>query len=384
MPSASITAPALYINTALPRLMSTKTSPGEYVDKPLMDELDASPEYQGGYQFRYPVQFGQHSRAIEYITGMEQLDFEVSDVSAIGYDDVKLFAQPAVITFKELREQGTSPELVSIAAQRVASVEEYAKRGIQQRILGYTGSEAVNDGNFSSVHTLNGVDYSDGFLEAAAPGSQTHVIHQISKATYSFAKMMSNQYADVGGDAQTNLRNAFIAMSTPVRMINGTKNMLGKGSRCFWLASQQGNDNLTRALTAQEQYTSRDFSEKAAGQFNNLVVSGLEVMPTFDMPNAGTSTTAKPISFYLVDSAAIHILARNETGSATTKGPGWITPTGKQWFTWNGAFRSYESGYNILYDVCSFELQLMAIRKSTGRLNLSRCGIIVDANDWGS
>lgn len=381
--TASITDLAKYINAGLPTLMNTETKPGEFYEMPLLDEMEEGIEAQGGYQYRYPLQFGQHSTAIEYVDGMEQLNFEVQDVTAVAYDSLKSFAQVAVVTFKELRELGTAPESVSLAKQRKESAELYMRRGVHQRLLGYTGTGDVST-PFLSLTTLNGWDYSTGILEAAAPGSQTHSVSNVSKATFSFAKMMSNQFADAGGDAQLNLRNAFISMSTPVRMINGNKNMLSKGRRCFWVSSEAAYNNLTRVLYPQEQYIKREDTMKAAGQFEYLNVSGLDVIPTYDMPNAGTNSTARPISMYLFDTGSLHWLTRNETGSLSTKGSGWVTPTGKQYFSWAGAFREYGNGYNILYDVIAFEGNLLAIRKNTGRLNLSRCGILLDADDWGS
>lgn len=285
--STTLTVSDQLLSTTLFSHMKTMKS---QINKPVpfLEDLEklGMEEEEGGERMIIPMAFNRHSRTTQLSTGYEPINLTVKPIGNPGYDGWCDVIRPIVIAGKDNRVNRGKAKIISIMETRSQDAYDGLRMEMQQQLI--QGGQA----GWSDCNNLNGTDNTTGFLESAAYGSQTNVVHNLSKATYNFSVGWQNQWTDLANSFSTNGLQGMYDMMTRVFA-------LSKGAKLRWYASIKATNNLKRALNSNERYLSE--SELDGGK-RVMTFGGAPVSTLFsDMPNAGTNTTATPWSFMLVD-----------------------------------------------------------------------------------
>jgi hypothetical protein len=326
--------------------------------KKIVDQLDYSlpllaeeerihgkgkPSIEGGNRLTIGLNFSEHSETTELVTGYEPINYNITEIGTPGIDDWADAIRPVLISGHDKRiNRGSEHKLLDIVEERGKATMSAFRRQLHKRKWG------LQNTGLSDINTLNGFDFTDGFLEAAAIGSQSNVVHGISKATYAFSVGWQNSVFDGAGSFNLNGLTGLDFMMIDIM----TKREIETGKAC-WYASTSAFANLKRAVRSQEQYV--DARMLDTGMLS-LTYNGYKVLPNRDMPNAGATTTADPWSFAFIDHESI----KN-------------TVNGSDYFR-TGEFVS-QSGY----DVSAAPIHLM-MQYMTDYLGTS--AVLFDADAW--
>lgn len=248
------------------------------------------PTQDGGTRIVVPVAFGEHSTTTRIQTGYERIDLTVSDIFVPGVYDWGHCVRPVVISIEEEYNNRGEAAIIDMAAARTKQAANAMMREFDRQML--KGSE----GGWDDWNTLNGIDVATGFLEDDAIGSQGNLVGGISKATYSGKPGWQNQVFDGADSFNSNGLAGLYDVDTEIAAVSDTK------YDCI-IASRSGFKNLKRAAQANERYVTQDKID--AGKPVELW-NGVPVSASRNMPNAGTGTTANPVSFYFLDQDDIH------------------------------------------------------------------------------
>mgnify|MGYP003627824423 CR=1 FL=1 len=251
------------------------------------------PVQSGGSRIVVPLGFGEHSSTTRMQTGFERIDLSVEDVfQPAQYDWGHVVRPVAISSEEEMVNQGDSAVL-SILESRVQMTANALKREYVKQIV--KGGQA----GWEDWNTLNGVDVATGFLEENAVGAQGNTVGSVSKSTFSGKTGWQNQMFDGSGSFNANGLAGLYDLKVEINAVSpsGPPNVI--------LASRAGFKNLKRALQAHERYV--DQSKIDGGRMVEMF-DGVPINVEFNMPNAGTTTTGDPISFYFLNMNDIYTL----------------------------------------------------------------------------
>ena len=150
----------------------------------------------GSYQVRVAVETDVATTATEIVNGYEQLDMSAGNTLSYADFTWGSSVQPIIISKLDLMQNAGDAQIIDLAGTRHESILQAMMRNLNKQIL--VGSVD----KWTKFGTLNGTATSGvagGFLENANPGSQTHVVGGLSKATYSNVPGWQNQYSTGGG-----------------------------------------------------------------------------------------------------------------------------------------------------------------------------------------
>ena len=251
------------------------------------------PSQSGGTRIICPLGFEEHSSTTRLQTGYERIDLSVEDVfKPAVYSWAHVVRPVAISSEEEMINQGDAA-ILSILENRVtmtanALKREYVKQMVQGGVAGW-----------EDWGTLNGVDNATGFLEENAVGTQGNTVGGVSKSTYSSKTGWQNQMFDGSGSFNSNGLAGLYDLKVEIESVSPS------GAPDVILASRAGFKNLKRSLQAHERYV--DQSKIDGGRLVEYW-DGVQINVERNMPNAGTTTTGDPISFYMLNLNDIHTL----------------------------------------------------------------------------
>lgn len=254
----------------------------------------AQPSQEGGSRIIQPVTLAVHSNTTALDSGYERIDLSAADVSRPAVYDFAHVVKPVVISMEEELINAGKARVIAMAEMRTKSVANEMRREFVKQLV--AGGVPQWQNKWS---TLNGVDYAAGFLEENAVGSQTNSVGGLSKTTYALTTGWQNQTYDGAGSFNANGLAGLYDIKVETNAVSAS------GPLDIILASKNGFKNLKRSLQAQERYM--DESKLDGGRMAQFW-DGVRIEVEPQMPNAGTSTTANPISFYFLNSKDIYVM----------------------------------------------------------------------------
>lgn len=246
-----------------------------------------------------PFDVADHSRPTRIQTGYERYDDYVSTTLQPGTLTPAFLAQPVMISEVDRVKNTGRTKVIDLAKERVANVDMHLTR--QANEVNFKGAAASGSyaGNpaWSGWKSLNGIDATDGYLEATATGTNT--FWGLSKGSFPPATypLFHNQFANLAGAVGTNGLNALYRMGILTRIRYGE---LAPG-RFEWWVSSVFAELLKRTLRPAEQYVSDGNMDDAKRR--PMTIDGIKMTPTLDLPQAGavTSVAATMPSAILID-----------------------------------------------------------------------------------
>ena len=344
MSSTSLTVSDQLLTSTMFSYMKELTSG---IDRPrfFLNDLEklGKVEESGGERMIIPLNFNRHSVGTQLTSGYEPINLTTQPLGTPGHDGWMDTIRPVVFSGHEGRINRGKAKVLDLLQERVKDTYEGEREEIQTQIL--KGTIASK----SDLNTLNGIDDSTGFLEATAYGSQSHVVHNISKATYASAVHWNNQWVDGGGSFSSNGLDGLYDILTRVLVLGGNT------AKLRWYLSIACANLLKRGLNSHEQYLSE--SELDGGR-RVMAFGGVPVQPLSDsdLPIAGATSTATPVSAMLIDFEHINIVVQQGA-----------------WFA-SGPFEK-QSGFEVKASFMNTMAQLRAKRLSTSAL-------LTNANVW--
>jgi hypothetical protein len=257
----------------------------------------AQPSQEGGSRIIQPVTLAVHSNTTALDSGYERIDLSAADVSRPAVYDFAHVVKPVVISMEEELINAGKARVIAMAEMRTKSVANEMRREFVKQLV--AGGVPQWQNKWS---TLNGVDYSTGFLEENAVGGQTNNIGGLSKSTYSATTGWQNQSFDGAGSFNANGLAGLYDLKVETNAVSAS------GPIDIILASKNGFKNLKRTLQAQERYM--DDSKLDGGRMAQYWDGvRIEVEPQMPAgPLAGSVTATNPISFYFLNSKDIYVM----------------------------------------------------------------------------
>lgn len=238
------------------------------------------------------ITIGTHSTLTATPTGTEEIDTTQSQsltefVWRPGYTQ-----SPVLISGLERRTTSGAGQMIDLWKQRAEAVHgNFWRKTAQHFVAG--GVSGLADANWNS---LNGIDRTYGFLEAAAVGSQSRTVGGLSKATYSAVPGLNNQYYAGGGSF---INNGLVALDY---MLTVLEKRAEDPSAIYLLASEAGKRWLKRAIRPLERFN--DGKPANAGTpieyFGKFKVLNEEYMPV-STTYGGSASASAPMTFAFVD-----------------------------------------------------------------------------------
>lgn len=255
------------------------------------------PSKEGGPKVLIPFESEEHSDTTQLSNGYEPINLSVRAIGKNGEEDWMDCIRPVVISNHEMRlNRGSESKVIDLLELRTRNTLAGLRRQLHKRIWGVANS------GLTDLNTLNGFDFATAFLESAAFGSQSSVVHNISKATYN-TTFWQNQRADGAGSFSANGLIGLDHIGIQARSIRdrGSKNQV-------WYASTSAIGHLKRAHRSNEQYVGD--KEDGMGALI-LTYDGKRIRINRDMPaNSGLTTATDPWSMALIDHDAIYFLSQ--------------------------------------------------------------------------
>lgn len=293
MPSATRTTRAEFLNSTLEAVRGAGGKAVSIIDRPVpfyddMMKMGLGEAKNGGDGMRIPLRVRRHSTTTRLSTGYEPIGLTVQptlDGAKVDWCDI---IRPVVIAGREERVNNGEAAYVKLAQDREDDTNYALKMEAQQQIL--TGNVPA----WSDAETLNGTDYTDGFIEHAAYGSQTNTCENVSKSTYAAQVGWNNQYYDAQNAFSTYGLIGMFALQNRIEALSmfGNEKIVIYGSRL-------GVENLKRELQFNERYLSE---KELDGGKRSLVFGGTPIrVINSDLPNAGATSTTYKWTFVFVD-----------------------------------------------------------------------------------
>lgn len=260
------------------------------------------------------IRIGTHSEITATPSGAEALDMSTSQVDAQLVFSPAYSQAPIVISGMDRRVTGEGrAKLLTLWQERMDAVHGNMWRKLIQHLVagGVTGyADAL-------WNSLNGVDRTYGFLEAAAVGSQTRTVGGQSKSTLSDIPGMNNRYVAGSGGASASLLNSLYGADVEIKKRADDKTTIA------WCASTEAYKFLKRATLPLERVVQAKGSKSGmdAGlpvtEFGGVKVFVEEYMPV-STTYGGSASATTPVSFYGIDFKQIRVLwgqaGRDEMG----------------------------------------------------------------------
>lgn len=294
MPTTSVTLTNEFLSTtALLHIRRMRNM----VDRPhpfLEDFMKNREDQSGGAKIIVRWKTNRHATTTRLVTGYEPINMSVLPIGTPGQDDWAYVVRPVLISKRDTTLNRGKAEIISILKERVQDTEDGLRAELHDTLLRGPGASGTYTGvpAFADFNTFNGSDSTTGFIEEAAVGSQTNVVHSVSKGTFSTLPGFQNQVFDGAGSFSTNGLPGLQSITTTIMELapDGTK-LMGYQS----LANQ---NNLKRVLFSNERFL--DKAELDAGR-PVLVYNGIKLRPDSRLPNTGATTTADPWSCLILD-----------------------------------------------------------------------------------
>lgn len=283
-------------DTAL--LQMRKSTDGNYKKLALQEAYktargEGQPRESGGSVIIEPVQFGEHSTVTEMLTGFEPISLAVQDVLSPAQYKWYRGVMPVVVSEFELAKNNGKQKVLDLVQELTNNVLGAFMRRFEQQLL------AGNQPGFTQLGSLNGADFTTGYLEENVYASQSNVVGNLSKSTHNVYPGWANQAEDCGGSASVGGYAALTAAQ-----VKG-QNLSPNGGPKFYVASQSFYINILRILQANRRYGTE---ETLDGRPKYIQWDGAPITSSPYMPNSGTVTTATPISAYMIDSDNLFLL----------------------------------------------------------------------------
>lgn len=296
MPSTSFTTENELLTSTLRDFIQAEKS---MQDRPtrFLDDLDKMGKRmsEGGESIQIDWETNRHSQPTRLTTGYEIINLTAQKVGTPGRDDWGEVVYPVVMSQSEdWRNRGKAKRL-DILERRARVTFHGAREDLQKHFLqgGVSG--------FDDILSYNGFDNTDGMLEQDAVGSQTNTLHTLSRAAFATLPGFQNQVFDIAGSFSANGLDGLTDVSSRIKELAGEGGikLMGYGSIEFM-------NNLKKASRTFEQFID---VEKYDGGKMVQVWDGIRLQSLADqlgLPNAGSVTTADPISCIIVDFASIY------------------------------------------------------------------------------
>ena len=250
----------------------------------------ARTDREGGKKSTVSWAVRRHSATQQLDSGFESLVLVANPTLKAGYFEDRLGIRPILLGLRdEIENRGTS-KLIDLAAERMVDNDNARMEEFEQAIM--LGTVA----SWSDLVPLNGADHTDGIIEAVAVGSQTNVVHTLSKATFAALPGFNNQYQTAGDDFSVNGINAVdeVILRCRNRALESTDHRayVSLNFAMFWWRVFQPQERFVNAS---------DTLGGKSGSELEFKIRNINTVVCNNMPNAGTNTTANPWSFVLVD-----------------------------------------------------------------------------------
>jgi len=266
---------------------------------PLVDDLRSAlrKKVTGSRRFTVNWEVDDHAQVQQLTSGWEQLVNTVSPTLTVGHDVFGRWVIVVAMSGKEMDEYPTSVAQLDLWKQRQQNVRAAFEHRMSQRIWGLAAGNVM-----SSLNSLNGDDVTGGFLQHDAIGSQTEIVHNVTKTTFTAAQIgFQNQIGDMNGSFFTNgldvidqARAARDSIITRTKETSGGNIQLS--DRVAGYISQSCQPLLSKATRAFERY------DDANGHGQPITMwAGVKHKIARNMPNAGGDTGADPWSIVWVD-----------------------------------------------------------------------------------
>ena len=252
------------------------------------------PVDEGGQFFIEPLQFDEHSVTTQLSNGYELINLAVVSVGTPLRDEWGFWVRPVVISEKDRWQNRGSAKIYDKAKERTRTVIAGMRREQHKRIWGSGGT------GLTDLNTLNGIDYTDGVLEELAVGAQTNDVHNVDKGNYQSSLGWQNQIYDAAGSFNSNGLLGLTAVSTQAKSLLGSAEREGGAEDMQWYVHPTPFTWLKRAVRGQEQYMPKSGTAFDPG-VAEFMYDGIPVAINRDMPIAGASSTADPMSIALID-----------------------------------------------------------------------------------
>ena len=231
----------------------------------------------------------RHSNPSPLTNGYEMPDLTVATVYQPGVQRPIFLVQPIMISMVDDAKYGGSGALLDVLKDRTMVVEDHMKangQAVEFRGPAASGSWAGVSA-YSGWVSLNGVDSTTGFFEAAVSGTNT--LHGVSKATYPAAThpRFHNFYRDCASAAGVNLLNALHGATIAIELRAGPI----RGSEMKYYAGATPAEFMKRVLRPLEQYATQ--KELDDGERRALQFGGSALYPIADMPTTGASSASQ-------------------------------------------------------------------------------------------
>lgn len=235
-----------------------------------------------------PFDVNEHSRTTRVVHGYESADMTFQTIFKPGTEEWAFFQRPVGYSWVDDAKNSGRAKLISQIESRTANTSEALLQQLERQLLKGTVTA------LSDIKTLNGADVATGFIEAAAVGAQTNVVHNISKATYAARPQFQNQFYDMLGDFSANGLPGLRDGHTRVKELTKDPTKL-KG-----FCSINAGINYGNIVQPQERYMPKDGTDAVN---MTTVIDGIKYEMSHAMPNDGTATGVadKEWSFLLLD-----------------------------------------------------------------------------------
>lgn len=265
---------------------------GRYIVHPMLDGLKAGEEeVDGGDTYTFPVEFDDHSEPTELVTGYEPPNMVTQTTLDQYFQYTWWFAiYPIVISHVEQIKNSGPHKLIDLQKQRVENVQGASMRKMDQQIT------RMGVAQHTRLNGFNGIDYSAGFLEAAAPAAQTHSVGGLSKSTYASYPLLLNQYYNFAGSMNSNGFDGLASVDSYIR----TAAPDTAGDPAFWLTSNLCYAASQRLANARVITNGADDSQKI-GPYKKIMIAGVEVAVSPWMPIAGATSAITKGSMYRIN-----------------------------------------------------------------------------------
>lgn len=239
----------------------------------------------GSDRYMADIQVVEHTSATNFQTGFEAYDESALSVSrpiAFGLAISGVAAKLGERQFRIYKGARLEEQVKKLATNCTGILH----RGWSRRVVAGTGL------GFADFPTFNGIDGSTGMFEEAAKGSQNNVVGGFDKGTWAGAPGANNAVSSLSNAFGTNFPLVY-SMLTQIEKVKPVSS-----GKKFGLMSESFRNNYKRHMQAYERWGAKD--EIDGGKVVEVFQGIKFYLDTF-MPNAGVTTTANPISAYVVD-----------------------------------------------------------------------------------
>lgn len=248
--------------------------------------LSKKEDVEGGERLYIPFDYQRHSDTKQLPGGYEAIPLAGRPILTPGNEGWFFCARPVMISLRDEMLNRGKQQIIDKLKKRITDTEngllaEYEDQNLRANVT-----------EMSDLRSLNGDDDSNGFLEAAATGTNT--VHGVAKTTYNTLPGVNNQWYDGGGSFST---SGLIGMYA---IMNRIRDLVDSDEDVHIYMSLNGADHYKRAVQGQERYVTQLDAGRLAEVFQ-----GRPITVTSRLPNAGTATTAAPWTALFLDHSTI-------------------------------------------------------------------------------